>query len=86
MYVYKRFKQIIESLDFSYNNNDLMLCIKCEQADVYFKFILEETNISTYYNVMILYNRYEDILLMFEYKLISNIIDKTDTGNIKLSK
>jgi hypothetical protein len=77
------FKEIIHSLDFSYNNNDLILCIKCEQADVYFKFILEETNISTcYINDSVTIDT-EDILLMFEYKLISNIIDKTDIGNIK---
>ena len=77
------FKEIIHSLDFSYNNNDLILCIKCEQADVYFKFILEETNISTYYINDSVTIDAEDILLMFEYKLISNIIDKTDIGNIK---
>lgn len=77
------FKEIIESLDFSYNNNDLILCIKCEQADVYFKFILEETNVSTYYIHDSVTIDTEDILLMFEYKLISNIIDKTDNGNIK---
>lgn len=77
------FKEIIEALDFSYNNNDLILCIKCEQADVYFKFILEETNISTYYINDSVTIDTEDILLMFEYKLISNIIEKTDTGNIK---
>ena len=77
------FKEIIHSLDFSYNNNDLILCIKCEQADVYFKFILEETNISTYYINNSVTIDTEDILLMFEYKLISNIIDKTDIGNIK---
>jgi len=77
------FKEIIHSLDFSYNNNDLILCIKCEQADVYFKFILEETNISTYYINDSVTIDVEDILLMFEYKLISNIIDKTDIGNIK---
>lgn len=77
------FKEIIQSLDFSYNNNDLILCIKCEHADVYFKFILEETNISTYYINDSVTIDTEDILLMFEYKLISNIIDKTDTGNIK---
>ena len=79
----KDFKEIIHSLDFSYNNKDLILCIKCEQADVYFKFILEETNVSTYYINDSVTIDAEDILLMFEYKLISNIIDKTDTGNIK---
>lgn len=77
------FKEIIESLDFSYNNSDLILCIKCEKADIYFKFILEETNISTYYINDSVTIDAEDILLMFEYKLISNIIDKTNGGNIK---
>ena len=79
----KDFKEIIHSLDFSYNNNDLILCIKCEQAEVYFKFILEETNISTYYINDSVTIDTEDILLMFEYKFISNIIDKTANGNIK---
>lgn len=64
------FKEIINSLDFSYNNNDLILCIKCEQADVYFKFILEETNISTYYVNDSVTIDTEDILLMFEYSTL----------------
>ena len=79
----KDFKEIIHSLDFSYDNNDLRLCIKCEQSVVYFKFILEETNISTYYINDVVVIDAEDILLMFEYKLISNIIDNTSSGNIK---
>lgn len=77
------FKEIINSLDFSYNTNDLILCIKCEQTDVYFKFILEETNLSTYYINDSVTIDTEDITLMFEYKLISNIIEKTNNGNIK---
>ena len=79
----KDFKEIIASLDFSYNINDLILCIKCENTDVYFKFILEDTNVSTYYINESVTLDIEDILLMFEYKLISNIIDKTNNGNIK---
>lgn len=77
------FKEIINSLDFSYNTNDLILCIKCDQTDIYFKFILEETNLSTYYINDSVTIDAEDITLMFEYKLISNIIEKTNNGNIK---
>lgn len=78
------FKEIIDSLDFSYNKNDLILCIRCQETDVYFKFILEETNISTYYiNESITMDIDDELLLMFDYKLISNIITNTDSGNIK---
>ena len=77
------FTEIVDALNFAYDVNDLILCIKCENANIYFKFILEETNISTYYINDSITIDSEDILIMFEYKLISDIISKTESGNIK---
>ena len=37
------FTEIVDALNFAYDVNDLILCIKCENANIYFKFILEET-------------------------------------------
>lgn len=79
----KDFKEIIKSITFVDNLDDLMLCIKCEEADIYFKFILEETNITTYYVNEFVTIDTEDIILMFEYKLINDIIEKTECGTIK---
>ena len=79
----KDFKEIIETIDFSYDMNDLILCIKCEDTNVYFKFIMGESTISTYYINDSVTMDVEDILLMFDYKLIHHIIEKTNNGSIK---
>lgn len=77
------FKKILYELKFMDNLNDLLLCINCKDEKIYFKFIFKEVNISTYHlndNIII---DSTDILLMFEYKLISNIIENTNSGTIK---
>lgn len=78
----KDFKEIIDSLKFT-KVNDLVLCINCKSTDIYFKFIMEESNVSTYYlNETVMVDS-EDILLMFDYKLLSDVIDKTENGTIQ---
>lgn len=79
----KDFKEIIDTIDFSYDTNDLILCIKCEDTNVYFKFIMGDSNISTYYINDSVTMDVEDLLLMFEYKFIGHIIEKTNNGSIK---
>lgn len=79
----KDFKNIIHSLTFTNDYKNIILCINCENGDVYFKMILEESNITTYYiNDSILIDS-TDILLMFEYKELDTILNQTESGNIK---
>ena len=77
------FKQIVETLNFTYDINDLILCIKCEETNVYFKFVLDDCSIGTYHINDFTTMDTENIILMFEYKFISDIVRKTTTGTIK---
>lgn len=79
----KDFKCIIDALQFTSDSNSLVLCINSTDGEVYFKLIYEETTISTYnINESVIIDC-TDITLMFAYKNICDILDKTDSGNIK---
>lgn len=76
------FNLILNELLFTNDIHRLILCIKSEANELYIKLIFEEVNISTYYindNIMI---DCTDILIMFEYKMIHDIISQTRSGTV----
>jgi hypothetical protein len=78
------FKNIINYLEFS-SAKYSQLCISCKNGEIYFKMILEDKNISTLYLNEHVIIDCTDILLMFDYKLINDIICKSLNGTIKFS-
>lgn len=81
------FKSITEELYFC-DPKKLTMSISCKEGDIYIKMILEDSNISTYYLNDSLVVDSTDILIMFDYKYIYDVINKTTGGTItfKLNK
>ena len=81
----KDFRKIVVDLYFGADVQKTRLCIEVAEGDIIFRLIYEDTTLTTYTLNEVITVDASDLLIMFDYKYIQSIIDKTDYGSIKFS-